>query len=543
MGNILVIIPARGQSKGIPRKNLRPLGDRPLISYAIQTALHSKFKPDVYVSSEDEEILNTAHKLKAKIHTRDPKFSRDNTTLDPVIFSGYKEIKEIEKKKYDLVVTLQPTSPLLKTSSLDNGIQMMVDNDRIHTVISAVNNSHLSWKKVKNKFVPNYKKRINRQELPPIFKETGGLLITRTKWIASNSRIGNNVQLLELHNEEAIDIDNYDDWNLCEYYLKKKNIVFVVTGYPEVGLGHVYNSLIIANEILNHRVCFLLDKKSKLGFQKVMENNYEVYLQKSNDLAEEVIKLGPDIVVNDILDTSAAYIRKLTSNKLKVINFEDLGQGAAHADVLFNAIYPEKKALSNHYYGPEYFCAREEFLLTKAKSLQKKVRKVLITFGGVDPNNFTLKCLKAIYPYCEKSGIQIDVVVGLGYKKSKMLKQFSNVAVYQNIKNISNYMREADIVFTSAGRTTYEIAVLGTPSIILAQNTRELTHFFADETHGFKNLGLGNKVTQKEVLTVLQKLIDNFGERKKMQNRMLKKNIRGGKKKVIQIINQIIDNE
>ena len=84
--NILVVIPARGGSKGIPRKNLRLLGEKPLIYYSIKNALQSKYNLDVFISSEDEEILNTAHKFGAKTHRRYLSISDDKTTLDPVIY-------------------------------------------------------------------------------------------------------------------------------------------------------------------------------------------------------------------------------------------------------------------------------------------------------------------------------------------------------------------------------------------------------------------------------------------------------------------------
>ena len=117
--NILVVIPARGGSKGIPRKNLRLLGEKPLIYYSIKNALQSKYNLDVFISSEDEEILNTAHKFGAKTHRRDLSISDDKTTLDPVIYDCYLHAKNVENKDYDLIVTMQPTSPLLLSKSLD----------------------------------------------------------------------------------------------------------------------------------------------------------------------------------------------------------------------------------------------------------------------------------------------------------------------------------------------------------------------------------------------------------------------------------------
>ena len=117
--NILVIIPARGGSKGIPRKNLRSLCGKPLIYYSIKNALSSRFKPDVYVSSEDNEILSIAKKLGAKTIQRENRDSEDVTTLDPVIYKGWQKAEISERKIYDIVVTLQPTSPIRLPGTLD----------------------------------------------------------------------------------------------------------------------------------------------------------------------------------------------------------------------------------------------------------------------------------------------------------------------------------------------------------------------------------------------------------------------------------------
>jgi CMP-N-acetylneuraminic acid synthetase len=226
--NILIVIPARGGSKGIPRKNLRILNGKPLIYYSIKTALvlKDKFNIDLYVSSEDGEILNISKTFGAKIHKRDKELAKDTTTLDPVIYSAYQYIKAKENKNYDLIITMQSTSPLLKTTSLNNAIEKMITNRNIDTIISATEDTHLTWKKIDNKFVPNYKKRLNRQYLTLIFKETGGFLITRKEVITPTNRIGKNVDLYVLSNGEEIDIDTYEDWNLCEFYLKRKHILF-----------------------------------------------------------------------------------------------------------------------------------------------------------------------------------------------------------------------------------------------------------------------------------------------------------------------------
>ena len=89
--NTLIIIPARGGSKGIPRKALRTLAGLPLIAHSIGTAKKSSFNPDVYVTSDDDEILFAASKLGAKVYKRPEQLADDKTTLDPVIFDRSEE--------------------------------------------------------------------------------------------------------------------------------------------------------------------------------------------------------------------------------------------------------------------------------------------------------------------------------------------------------------------------------------------------------------------------------------------------------------------
>ena len=541
--NILAIIPARGGSKGIPRKNLRLLNGKPLIYYSIKNALNSKYITDVYVSSDDDEILTLAKKFGAKIYKREINLADDKTTLDPVIYKAYKYAKETENKKYDLIVTMQPTSPLLKSNSIDLAIEKMIKNSKIDTFISAKNDTHLSWKYIDGKYIPNYEKRVNRQYLTPIFTETGGFLITRDRIITENNRIGKNVELYELNSPESIDIDTYEDWNLCEYYLKRKKILFVVIGNDIVGLGHVYNTLLLANDILEHELLFLVDKDSKLAFDKINSKNYNVLIQRDKNIIEDIKKINPDIVINDILDTKEEYIKELKNLKYKVINFEDLGRGAKYADLVINAIYPEKEKLQRHYFGADYFLLRDEFIYSPFKELKKEVKEILVTFGGVDPNNYTKKVLESIYSYCIENNIKINVITGFGYNKFSSLGNFEKINILKNVSNISDYMLNADIIFTSAGRTIYEVASLAVPAIVLAQNERELTHFFASEENGFLNLGLGYDVSNKKILKNFKNLVENYELRKKMHYLMKSMDLRNGRKRVIKLIQEIIEED
>ena len=541
--NILVIIPARGGSKGIPRKNLRSLNGMPLIYYAIANARSiTAGDTDVYVSSEDDEILTIASKFSAKTVKRDLANAGDKITLDPVIYEAYQKIRKIEGKEYDLVITLQPTSPLLKPQSLNKAVQFLLDTG-LDTLISGIYDTHLTWLKKGNRYEPNYEKRVNRQELPQLYKETGGFVISRVGNIKPDSRFGAQVQIFPVSKSEAIDIDDFEDWNICDYYLKRKKLLFVLCGNNEVGMGHVYNTLSIANEILNHRIAFLVDANSQLAYDKITDFNYEVEMQQHDDIVEDIKQFSPDIVINDRLDTTEQYMKALTGFVDKVINFEDLGAGSSLADLVVNAMYPEGRVLANHYHGAKYFILRDEFLFQEQKAIGEDVHNILLSFGGVDPNDFTRRILKVIYEFCQKEGLGITVVAGLGYRNADALKKdFPGADIKIDVKNMSHEIYRSDLVFTSAGRTTFEVASIGVPCIVLCQNKRETTHFFASEQNGFYNLGLGGEVSDGDILAAFLSSLE-YQNRKLMHERMISTDLRNGKERVLSLIRKTIEHD
>ena len=119
---ILVVIPARGGSKGIPRKNVRLLDGQPLISYSINVAKSSEYVDDVVVTTDDSEIALLCEKFGASVIRRSEELSTDEVPLDPVVYDAMVQKEKLAFDEYDLVITLQPTSPLIKTSTLDRVI-------------------------------------------------------------------------------------------------------------------------------------------------------------------------------------------------------------------------------------------------------------------------------------------------------------------------------------------------------------------------------------------------------------------------------------
>lgn len=279
---VLAVIPARGGSKGIPRKNVRLMNGKPLIYYAIHNAKNCSSIDDVVVSSDDEEILKIASSYGVETMTRDSELAKDAVTLDPVIYDA---VCTMEKKKgiqYDVVITLQVTSPLLSSDTLDKALESFLASSD-DTYISVVNKPHLSWTKKDGCYVPNYEKRLNRQQLPPNYLETGAFLITRRECMEVNSRIGKKVSVYEMPEREAVDIDAASDWVLCEYELKKKRIILRADGYKELGMGHIYHCLTLAYNLTGQEILFVTKEQHEPGLKKLQEANMPVHTIKSDE--------------------------------------------------------------------------------------------------------------------------------------------------------------------------------------------------------------------------------------------------------------------
>ena len=141
--------------------------------------------------------------------------------------------------------------------------------------------------------------------------------------------------------ERAIEIQNYQDWWICEHLLMRRHVVFVVAGYPAIGMGHVYRALMLAHEISNHKITFVCTSQSELAVESVASRDYRVVRQGEDPLAQTVLAQRPDLVVNDFLNTSVEYMQAL--GDIPKVNFEDEGPGAKYADLVINALYGEMR--------------------------------------------------------------------------------------------------------------------------------------------------------------------------------------------------------
>lgn len=525
--NILAVIPARGGSKGIPRKNVRLMVGKPLIYYAIHNAKTCEMITDVAVTSDDEEILHIAEEYGVDALQRSSDLAKDAVTLDPVIYDAMLQMEKLKGTTYDVVITLQPTSPVLTKDTLLTAIKDFIENEK-ETSISAVNKPHLAWSQNEEGFYPLYEKRLNRQQLPPNYLEAGAFLITRKEFVKPDSRMGKTISVYEIPETEAVDIDSVSDWIVCENLLSKKRIVLRADGYRMIGMGHIYHCLTLAYNLIGHEIMFVTREDCKEGIKKIEESFLPLKIVKDDQEFYEFLKdYKPDIIVNDCLDTEAGYIKKLKQFCKRVVTIEDMGEGARYADAVINALYQGEKIQEyRHVYsGEKYICLRDEFIISQPKEYSPQVREVLVLFGGTDPSDLT----SVVYRLARKMHenypeIHFTFLVGIGYDCSRhgiCSREDENISVIQDTSSVSAYMKRADMAFTSQGRTVYEFAVMGVPSIVLAQNEREQLHTFAQMENGFLNLGMGNRIEEETLERAFEFLVNTPQMREEMRRLML----------------------
>tara|TARA_B100000925_G_C22010200_1_gene475877 strand:- start:1301 stop:2938 length:1638 start_codon:yes stop_codon:yes gene_type:complete len=536
--SILIVIPARGGSKGIPRKNIRPLNGKPLIYYSIKSSLGVE-NADVIVSTDDDEIALISELFGATAIKRNSCLSEDHVTIDPVILDAMHKAEKNFNKTYSSIVTIQPTSPLISTLDIQKAIEKYTLSNA-QTLISAVKDNHLAWKRDKtSKFVPDYDERLNRQQLPSRYKETGGIVICGRDFLNENqTRIGEDIHIYELPKNKAIDIDNFEDMYVCESVLNRKKIVFNIIGYDGIGLGHVYRSLLLAQELVSFDIIFAIEKRSQKAYEIVKKSNYKIIRTDNKHSFDEIIRINPDVLINDILDTKKEVILELISNNIKVINFEDMGSGAGHANIVINALYPHQKQKRNHYIGERYFCLRDEFIYSNKN--ESALKKIFISFGGIDESNLTFKTLHHLNSFIEANNYQVDIVAGPGYPFIEDLKSYihklknPSINFTSHTKQISKHMSRAEFAITSGGRTVLELASMEVPTIVICQNERELTHTFASDHNGIINLGLGKNLEKSDLLNAVKNL-DLQSMKKKLSNI----DLISGKKRVTKLIKDL----
>lgn len=228
MKKILAIIPARGGSKKLPGKNIRMMAGKPLITHTINAALKSRYIDRTIVSTDYEEIAEVSRKYKAEVIKRPEQLAGDNIKMAEVVLHA---LEVLEKEKYipEIVILLQPTSPLRTESDIDKAVEIFLKNKNECELVMGVSEikSSAYWAlKMEGKYLKsvfNHKHLSERnQDLPKTYIQNGAIYVTTPEIVKKYQAIhSQKIMPYFMPQEKSIDIDDESDFLAAEKLLNK----------------------------------------------------------------------------------------------------------------------------------------------------------------------------------------------------------------------------------------------------------------------------------------------------------------------------------
>ena len=228
--DILTIIPARGGSKGVARKNIRKLGEKPLISYTIEAALASRYIDRLIVSTDDEEIADVSRNFGADVpFIRPEELSTDTAKAIEVVKHSILETEKLDNRKYPVIVYLEPPAPFKTSKDIDACIELFFEKNPASVVsINEANQFHpILMKKIENGHLKpicfNEPEGVPRQMYEPTaYMRNGAVYVLKKDNILKDIFYGEPILPYIMPNERSICIDSMLDWYAAEAMIKKK---------------------------------------------------------------------------------------------------------------------------------------------------------------------------------------------------------------------------------------------------------------------------------------------------------------------------------
>ena len=226
---ILAIIPARGGSKRLPRKNILPLGGKPLIAWSIESATAANFIDRVVVSSDDDEILSVAREYGGEsIALKRPDYLAEDETRSVDVATHI--LRELQEEEYEYVIFLQPTSPLRTSKDIEQGIIECIDKEAI-SVISVCEMEHSPlWSNTldatldMSNFLDDKYNNSRSQDLPTYYRLNGAFYMSRVDSVLKNETffVKEKIYATLMSQEHSVDIDTRLDFIIAQAVLEEQ---------------------------------------------------------------------------------------------------------------------------------------------------------------------------------------------------------------------------------------------------------------------------------------------------------------------------------
>jgi spore coat polysaccharide biosynthesis predicted glycosyltransferase SpsG/CMP-N-acetylneuraminic acid synthetase len=531
---VIAVVPARGGYDDVPDLNIRKLGPLPLVAHTLHQAARSRYIDRIIVSTNDDRVAEVARAHGAEVPFRRPaELAGKIPQLKPVIAHAVEFLEKNQGEKVDIVAVLQATAPFRTAEQIDAAIDELVGAGH-HSVIALREERALTWRVVEGTLEPFFLESGRRKEIDPIYRETGALWIMRRDVLDMPTRLGDNIGYVITDKGSSITVRNIYDFWLAEKLVRLPRILFRVDGGARIGMGHVFRSLAIAEEIRSVSpaadIQFLMKAEHAEGVQRVSREGYPVRVIADESCAavmKEIQEYSPNIIVNDYpapmrRDYLEALARLGASTVNLVDSLDDIEKPAELASAIISVMHDDQVELRDFYGGPAFAILRESFA-GKPRGVREEARLVVASFGGSDPQGLTLKVLRAMNGLAEElGGLEVRAVLGpaFSYKEEldALLPKLSyRPEILENVEHMADVLAEADVVFCSGGMTVFELAALGTPGVVLCQNAREQRRMETFMNEGsILHLGLGTQVDDVVIRRTAHDLLRDVACRRSM---------------------------
>ena len=540
---VIAVVPARGGDPEVPYLNIKKLGAIPLIAHTLEEAKKSKYIDRLIVSTDDDQVERVAREYDAEVVRRPDELAQNISQIREVIRHAVETVEN--DTRFDIVVTLQATSPFRRAEQIDAAIDELADND-FDAVISLKEVRTLTWHRPQGKLEPLFERPGRRDELEPLYHEDGAIRAVRRNVLESSERLGAKVGHIRMDKMSALTVhDIYDFW-LAEKLVHLPRVLFCVDGGSEMGMGHVYRSLAVAKgltKVVPHAdVCFLMRADLPEGVQHIARAGYTIRVapvhgvHTDTDTDVDVIigvirDYSPNIIINDRPFLEDDYLRALAGLGASTINLvdslDDIEKPSELASIIIATMQEGEVELDDYHAGPAFAILRDSFqekaneTPTIPPAILEEGRKIVVSFGGSDPQNLTMKALSALDGVAD---VSVTVVLGpaYGYRTeldALVAKLSVKPEILKNVEHMADILFESDLVLCSGGMTVFEIAALGRPGIVLCQNTRERERMEGFARYGtILHLGLGTEVSEETIRKKAEELVKDRDRRERMSD-------------------------
>ncbi len=337
-------------------------------------------------------------------------------------------------------------------------------------------------------------------------------------------------------------------------------------GSTVIGLGHVTNCLALAEHLkryfdqkernnkvdneVDYKIIFIMKNFSE-SVQKVKNFGYEV-IEINNEFSEEetaqetlliLKKLKAAMLITDLLEINYDFSDQLKELGIKSVSIDILGKIKLQSDIIFNRTIIAERFKNycqdgniQYYLGPDYVILNKQFLglAEKKREINEKVKNILICLGGGDEFNITARIVKLINSIPDQtSKIKPTIILGAAFKGQKELQEaldnsIKDYLMVKDVRNMAEYMLKSDLAVCAGGSILYELAVTGTPALIIPMNDHQVENAAAFSKQGSViSTKLHTEVTNTEILEKINELCHDYEQRKKMSQ--LGKQITDGK--------------